>query len=387
MRTSPLYARLLEKGCIHGAVQGYEKALWFKTDTAQRESLTWAHSEAHDVVGEECHAVRDAAGIIDLSGSAKYEVTGKDAFAFLDHLSCNKLPGKNGRIGLSLFHLPNGGIMSEMSITRLAEDHFYLVSAIGSEHKDLHWMQQNADGYEVDIKNVTDDISSTLVTGPNSREILQLMTEEDLSNSAFPWLHAREIKIDSAMVRVIRVSYAGELGYELHMPYYQLLSIYDSICRVGENYGLRDFGGYAFNSMRMEKMYRAYGGEFTEEISGIEAGMKRFIDTSRDFIGCEDIKKRQSEGGVIQLAYLLFDDDIACECYGNEAVYHNGELIGLTTSGAFGHRIGRSLAFAYLKPEVITLGLEVTIDTSVGTRAAHVEMDAAYDPENAKLRS
>jgi dimethylglycine dehydrogenase len=388
IRTSPLYARLLEKGCIHGVVQGYEKALWFTTDKVRRENQTWAHSEAHEVVGEECRAVRDAAGIIDLSGSAKYEVTGKDAFAFLDHLSCNKLPGKDGRIGLTLFHAHEGGIMCEMSITRLAEDHFYLVSAIGSEHKDLHWMQKNAEGYEVNITNLTDDFGSMLITGPNSRDILQQLTEQDLSNAAFRWLQAREVKIDSAMVRVIRVSYAGELGYELHMPFYQLLSIYDSICRVGENHSLRDFGGYAFNSMRMEKMYRAYGGEFTEEISGLEAGMERFIDTSRDFIGCENIKKRQSEGGApIQLAYLLFDDDIACECYGNEAVYHNGDLIGLTTSGAYGHRIGKSLAFAYLKPELIAQGLEVTIDTSIGTRAAHIEMDAAYDPTNEKLRA
>jgi dimethylglycine dehydrogenase len=387
MRTSPLYARLLEKGCVHGAVQGYEKALWFTTDAIRHESLAWAHSEAHEVVGEECRAVRDAAGIIDLSGSAKYDITGKDAFAFLDHLSCNQLPQNDGRIGLSLFHAPNGGIMCETSITRLAKDHFYLVSAIGSEHKDLHWMQAHVGDFDVRIANLTDDMSSLLVTGPNSREILQQMTEADLSNAAFPWLSATNIQLDSAMIRMIRVSYAGELGYELHMPSYQLLSIYDSICRIGEDYGLRDFGGYAFNSMRMEKMYRAYGNEFTEEISGIEAGMERFIDTSRDFIGCQDIKNRQAEGGAIQLAYLLFDDDIACECYGNEAVYHNGELIGLTTSGAYGHRIGKSLAFAYLKPAMVSPGLEVTIDTSVGTRAAHIEMEAAYDAANEKLRS
>ncbi len=248
-------------------------------------------------------------------------------------------------------------------------------------------MQAHVDDFDVSVTNVTDDTGALLLTGPNSREILQQMTEQDLSNAEFPWLCARNILLDSAMVRVIRVSYAGELGYELHMPSYQLLSIYDSICRIGEEYGLRDFGGYAFNSMRMEKMYRAYGNEFTEEISGIEAGMERFIDTSRDFIGCQNIKKRQVEGGAIQLAYLLFDDEIACECYGNEAVYHNGELIGLTTSGAYGHRIGKSLAFAYLKPAMVTPDLEVTIDTSIGTRAAHIEMGAAYDAANEKLRS
>ncbi len=114
--------------------------------------------------------------------------------------------------------------------------------------------------------------------------------------------------------------------------------------------------------------------------------MDRFIDTSRDFIGCENLKERAAGDFTIQLAYLVFDDDIPCECYGNEAVYHNGELAGLITSGAFGHRIGKSLAFAYLKPKLITQGLEVTINTSVGTRAAHIEMEAAYDPTNEKLR-
>jgi dimethylglycine dehydrogenase len=386
-RTSPLYVRLLEKGCIHGATQGYEKALWFQTDTVRSESLSWSRTESHDVVAQECQAVQEAAGIIDLSGSSKYEVSGPDAYRFLDKLSCNKLPAKDGRISLTLFHAEQGGIMCEFSITRLTKDHYYLISAIGSEHKDLHWMQSNADGLDVKIENVTDDFSSMLITGPRSREILQLMTEDDLSNENFRWLCAKYIQLDSAKVLAIRVSYAGELGYELHMPSYQLLSIYDSIWRVGKEFGLRDFGGYAFNSMRMEKMYRAYGNEFTEEISGLEAGMGRFVDTTRDFIGCENIKKRANSEFGIELAYLVFDDDMPCECFGNEAVYNNGELIGLTTGGAFGHRIGKSLAFAYLKPVIIAQGLEVTVDTSAGTRQAHIEMDAAYDPANELLRT
>ncbi|MFT5218377.1 MAG: dimethylglycine dehydrogenase [Planctomycetota bacterium] len=386
-RTSPLYARLLEHGAIHGVVQGYEKPYWFQTDFVRSETLGWSHSEAHAVVAEECKAVQKSVGVVDLSGSSKYEVRGPDAYAYLDRLSCNKLPGKDGRIGLSLFHSPNGGIMCEMSITRISENRFYLISAIGSEHKDLHWMQSNAGDFDVEIINLTEELSSMLVTGPKSRELLQLMTEEDLSQAAFPWLSAREVQLDSAKVMVIRVSYAGELGYELHMPSYQLLSIYDSMWRRGEAFGIRDFGSYAFNSMRMEKMYRAYGNEFTEEMSGLEAGMGRFIDISRDFIGGDNMKQRQQNGYDIELAYLVFDDDVPAECFGNEAVYHNGELIGLTTGGAFGHRIGKSLAFAYLKPASIADGLEVTVDTSLGSRAAHIEMDAAYDPTNELLRS
>ncbi len=386
-RTSPLYARLLEHGAVHGVVQGYEKPHWFQTDNVRKESLSWSHNETHDIVAAECKAVQESVGVIDLSGSSKYEISGPGAFAFVDKLSCNKMPAKDGRLALSLFHSPNGGIMSEMSITRLAEDHYYLVSAIGSEHKDLHWLESNAADFDVKIENKTDDLASMLITGPKSREVLQSMTEADLSHAAFPWLSAKDVQLDSAIIRIIRVSYAGELGYELHMPYYQLLSIYDSMWRKGEEFGITNFGSYAFNSMRMEKMYRAYGNEFTEEISGYEAGMDRFIDTSRDFIGCENMKQRKENGYEIELAYLAFDDDMPGECFGNEAVYHNGEHIGLTTGGAYGHRVGKSLAFAYInKPSLIAQDLEVTVDTSVGTRTAHIEMDAVYDPENLLLR-
>ena len=386
-RTSPLYPRLLEHGAVHGAVQGYEKPLWYQTDQVRKESLSWSHNETHDLVAAECKAVQESVGVIDLSGSSKYEISGPDATAFVDKLSCNKIPGKDGRLALSLFHSANGGIMCEMSITRLAEGHYYLVSAIGSEHKDMHWMESNAEAFDVTIENKTDDLASMLITGPKSREVLQSMTEEDLSHAAFPWLSSKDVQLDSAIVRVIRVSYAGELGYELHMPYYQLLSIYDSMWRKGEEFGITNFGSYAFNSMRMEKMYRAYGNEFTEEISGFEAGMDRFIDTCRDFIGCENMKQRKENGYEIELAYLAFDDDQPCECFGNEAVYHNGEHIGLITGGAYGHRVGKSLAFAYInKPSLIAQGLEVTVDTSIGTRKAHIEMDAVYDPKNELLR-
>lgn len=384
-RTSPLYAALADKGAVHGVVQGYEKPLWFKTDTVRGETPTWERSEAHDVVGEECRAVRDGAGVVDISGAAKFEISGSDAAAFLDHLSCNKLPARDGRIALTLFHGPNGGIMTEQSITRISENLFYLVGPIASEHRDLHWMQMHSDGFEVSINNLTDDMGGLLLTGPRSRDILQQLSDDDLSNAAFPWLSCQTLTIDSAAVRVLRVSYAGELGYELHMPVYQLLSIYESLFRVGASMGLRDFGGYAFNSMRMEKMYRAWGSEFTEEISGVEAGMDRFIDSSRDFIGAQNIVKRQTEGIDTQLAYLAFDDDIASECYGNEAVYQGDELVGITTGGAYGHRVGTSLAFAYIKPSLVAQAVELQVLTAAGMRRCHVEMDALYDPGNEKL--
>ena len=198
---------------------------------------------------------------------------------------------------------------------------------------------------------------------------------------------SKSMRIDSATTRVIRVSYAGELGYELHIERYQILSIFESLLRVGEKLGLRHFGGYAFNSLRMEKAYRAWGTEFTEEISGLEADMSRFINLKKNFIGRENLKGRLSKGLITKLAYVAFDDDVAAECFGNEAVYSNGELVGLTTSGGFGHRVGFSLAFAYIPPELIAQNTKLEIQTAAGLRSAHVELKPVYDPENAKLKS
>ena len=390
LRTSPLYAAFADKGAVHGLVQGYEKPLWFKTPEVPTETMSWARNESHDAVALECKRTMESAGVCDISGAAKYEVTGKDATAFLDHISCNKLPAKDGRLSLTLFHGENGGIMCEFSITRISSEHFYLISAIGSEHKDLHYMQGHADGFDVEIKNVTEDIGALLITGPKSREILQFMTEDDLSHKAFPWLTAQAVQLDSATVRAIRVSYVGELGYELHMPVYQLMSIYESIVRVSKenDIDLAHFGGLSMNSMRMEKAYRAYGHEFTEEMSAVEADMDRFLDTSRDFIGAENIRERQANGKSMKLAYLAFDDDVECEVFGNEAVYQGDKLVGLTTGGAYGHRVGYSLAFAYVdKDMTIEQGDEFTVLTSLGVRKAHAEMDAVYDAKNEKLRA
>lgn len=386
-RISPLHGLLQEKGAHFGVVHGYERPLWFSTESVRSETPNWSRGETHDVVAQECAAVQQAAGIIDYSGAAKYDIVGSGATAFIDHLSCNKLPGKDGRLGLTLFHGPNGGIMTEQSVTRISENHYYLVGPAGGEDRDMHWMLSHCDGYDVEINNLTEELGAVLITGPKSREILQLVSESDLSHKSFPWLTSQTIQVDAAKVRAIRVSYAGELGFELHMPAYQLPSIYQSLFRVGKGLGLRDFGGYAFNSMRLEKMYRTWGHEFTEELTGVEAGMQRFIDTSREFIGVETLREREVNGGKIKLAYLAFDDDIACECFGNEAVYYNKELVGLTTSGGYGHRVGYSLAFAFVKPELAVQDTKFEVLTSLGMRQAHVEMDAVYDPGNFLLRS
>jgi dimethylglycine dehydrogenase len=261
------------------------------------------------------------------------------------------------------------------------------MGAIGSEVKDYQWLEWHSDDFDVAIENLTEKWGGLLLTGPEARNILGQCTQEDLSNNAFSWLSCKTIKIDSADVFAMRVSYAGELGWELHMPSWQLISIYESLFEMGSQFGLKDFGGQAFNSMRLEKMYRAYGAEFTEEISALEAGMDRFLDLSRKFIGSENINQRKSEGIQTQLAYLIFDDDIPAECFGNEAVFDGDELSGIITSGAYGYRVGHSIAFAYLNPNHCDEGKKLRVETSLGSRKCHVSLYAAYDNDNKKLRS
>ena len=387
IRVSPLHTVLAQKGAVHTVNTGFEKPSWYTTDEIRGETLSWTHTEAHEAIKEECKAVQESCGVTDISGTAKFRITGKDAFDFLDKLSCNKLPAKDGRIGLTLFHAPKGGIMAEQTISRISKEEFLLMGAIGSEVKDYQWLEWNVDGLDVTIENLTEEWGGLLLTGPDARNILSQCTQEDLSNTGFSWLSCKTIKIDSADVFAMRVSYAGELGWELHMPSWQLISIYESLCEMGSPFGLRDFGGQAFNSMRLEKMYRAYGAEFTEEISALEAGMDRFLDLSRNFIGSDNIKERQSKGVETQLAYLIFDDEIPAECFGNEAVFDGEELSGIITSGAYGYRVGHSVAFAYLNPSHCNEGKALRVETSLGSRKCHVSMNAAYDNDNEKLRS
>jgi dimethylglycine dehydrogenase len=378
---------LSQKGAIHTVNTGYEKPSWFTTDEIRNETLTWAHSEAHEAVLQECAAVQNSCGITDISGTAKFRITGKDAFKFLDNLSCNKLPSKDGRIGLTLFHAPMGGIRAEQTVSRINKDEFLLMGAIGSEVKDYQWLEWHSDDFDITIENLTEEWGGLLLTGPEARNILGQCTQEDLSNTGFSWLSCKTIKIDSANVFAMRVSYAGELGWELHMPSWQVISIYESLFEMGSTFGLRDFGGQAFNSMRLEKMYRAYGAEFTEEISALEAGMDRFLDLNREFIGCDNIRQRKIDGIKTKLAYLIFDDDIPAECFGNEAVFEGDKLSGIITSGAYGFRVGHSVAFAYLQPSLCEEGVKLSVETSLGSRSCHVSMSAAYDDSNEKLRS
>ena len=385
VRITPIHDRLAARGAVFAETFGWERAKWFNKDAAG-ERYGFRRMNWFETVAEECRAVRERAGVLDLSSFAKLEVAGRDAAAFLDRVVANR-PPRDGRIVLAHALTELGGIESEFTITRLGEDRFYLLSASAARLHDRDWLALHRRASEdAAIEDVTDDYAVLAVAGPRSRELLAGLTGADLGNEAFPWLSAREIEVAGIPTRALRVSYVGELGWELHHPADRMPELYDAVMEAGAAYGVRDFGLYAVNSLRMEKAYKEWGLELTTEITPVESGLERFVDRASPFIGRDAVAQRADDGGDTRLAYLAVDAANA-DAHGNEPVCADGRVVGLTTSGAYGHAVRRSIAFAYVEPEFAAPGAELEVTILGDQRAAKVLGEALYDPRNLRLKS
>jgi dimethylglycine dehydrogenase len=387
-RKTPIYEKLVAKGCVHTEAFGWERPKWFSLD-GREEDLSYCRNNLFEVVAEECRAVAERVGVLDLSSFAKFEVTGPDAESFLNRVFANRMARKTG--GMRLAHLLNdaGRIQTEATITRIAGDCFYVLTGAAWEVKDFDAMSQSIlEGEKVEVKNVTDDWGNLVVTGPRARDLLAKLTDADLANASFPWLSAQQIEIAGVPCRALRVSYVGELGWELHHPMERMSELYDAVCEAGAEYGIADFGVYAVNSLRMEKCYRGIGAEMTNEISPVEADLGRFVSMKKgDFVGRAAIERIRSEGVTQKLVYL----DVAAEdadCMGGEPIYDGDRVVGVTTSGGYGHRTGKSLAFAYVAPEFTSVGTKVEVGILESRRPATViESEPVYDRENERLKA
>lgn len=385
-RTTPLFDKLNSMGAVHTEAHGWERPKWFSLDGAA-EDVGFRRGNSFHAVAEECRAVRERVGVMDLSSFAKYDVTGSDAESMLNRLTANKIPTRAGGIGLTHMLTKNGCIESEMTITRLADDHFYVLSGAGAEEKDLDMMVQGKrDDEDVNIVNVTDDYGMLVLGGPQSRDVLAQLTESALDNDHFKWLTGQKINVAGVPVRALRVSYVGELGWELHIPMAQLEAVYDAVWQAGQAHSIANFGAYALNSMRMEKCYRGMNAELTNEITLVEADMERFFAPDKgDFVGREATQKRKARGITIKLGYVEVDASDS-DVVGGEPVFSDGQCIGVTTSGGYGHYSGKSLAFIYAPPEYTEAGRELEIGILSERRKARVLDEPVYDPTSAKMR-
>ncbi|MDA0680839.1 MAG: FAD-dependent oxidoreductase [Proteobacteria bacterium] len=386
-RTSPLYEKLKSKGGVFTETFGWERPKWYSPD-GREENYSYRNNNVFEIVRDECLAVRERVGILDLSGFAKYDVSGPDAGNFLNRLCANSMPAKNGGIVLAHILSKNGRILGEVTVTRLGDDRYYLLSAAAAELRDLdHLMQGRLPAEEVTVENVTDGRGVLVLAGPRAREVLAKLTRTDLTNASFRWLTAREISIAGIPLRALRVNYVGELGWELHPAMQDLPRLYEALSEAGSEFGIADFGLYAVNSLRIEKGYRGWGGELTNEVTMLDADMERFLKLDKDhFTGKEATLMQLKKQRLLQLVYFEVDAGDS-DVRGNEPIFSGGTCVGVTTSGGYGHFVRKSLGFGYVTPGLSSPGTELEIGLLGERRRARVRKDAAHDPDNDRLRA
>ena len=386
-RLSPLHEKLKAQGCVHTETFGWERPKWFSLD-GREEDYGYRRNNVFDVVRDECIAVHKRVGILDLTGFAKYDVTGADAESFLNRICANRMPAKPGGIVLAHVLSGEGRIAGEMTITRLADDHYYVLSAAGAEMRDLDHLTQGVMAHEnVEINNVTDERGVLVLAGPRSREVLAKITEENLDNASFRWLSGKEIHVAGLPTRALRVNYVGELGWELHAPMQHMDAIYTALWQAGEEFGIANFGLYAVNSLRIEKAYRGWGAELTNEVTMIDADMQRFIKLDKEhFVGKEATLRQQQADRIFQLVYFEIDA-VDSDVRGSEPIFVGNDCIGVTTSGGYGHRVQKSLGFGYVAPANSQPGTELAVDLLGERCRATVLQNPVYDPKNERLRA
>lgn len=391
-RVSKIQDKLAGLGAQFGARAGWERATWYARpgdDTSLEACETFDRAGPwHDTVREECLAVQNAVGLCSLPGFSRYEVSGEGCVAWLRTIVTGVIP-RIGRIGLVYFADTQGRILTEMSIMRLEEDRFMLITAAGAEWHDLEWITKNLpEGSDIQIVNRTDEIDCLVLTGPNSRAVLSAVTDADLSSDVNPWLTHQMAEIAGKSVRLVRVSYVGELGWELHAAADEIDVVFDAVWAAGQEHGLRPFGMYAMESMRLEKCYRSWKQDLSTDYTMLAGGLERFVKLDKpDFVGRDAILSEKQNGVKERFAPLVVDSTGLDAPY-LATVWHGGEKVGLVTSGGYGHRIDKSIALATIRADLVAPGTELEIEIYGEKRPATVQADEPlYDAANERLRA
>jgi dimethylglycine dehydrogenase len=389
-KLSAVHDKIIAAGGVMGAYNGWERANWFAKpgdDTSDEATQTWARKGPwQQRIKEECEAVRDAAGILDLPGFSRYRLKGDGAAEFLRGLCTGGIP-KTGRIGLLYFADDRGRIVTEMSAMRLDEDDFFLITAGAAQWHDLEWLRRHAPkDAPFTLTDVTRDFSCQILTGPKSRDILAKLTDADLSQ---PWLSHQSAQLGEIWVQLVRVSFAGELGWEVHSKVEDTPAVYAMLSDAGAEFGLKPFGMYALNSLRIEKGYRAWKGDLSTDYTMLQGGLDRFVklDKPQDFPGKAALQSEKQQGVTKRFVTLLVDAGDYDAPY-MSTLWHDGEVVGETTSGDWGYRVNASIALGMLRADLAVPGTELEIDIYGEMRKAVVQKDEPlWDPQNERLRA
>ncbi len=385
-KVTPLTEVLAEKGAEFGAINGWERSLYFHPAHGNFEHVpAFRFSTYHDQVGREVAAVRSNVGVAEISGFTRFNVEGDDAVAWFDGLTAGRIPAV-GRTSLAYVSDEAGRFLSEFTMTRLTPDSFWLLSAAAAEWHDLDVLTDANPPESVTITNLTHDHNALMIAGPNSRSVLAAATDTPLDNASFPWLATRPIEIAGFSVVALRLGFTGELGWELHMPMEASLPVYNAIHEAGAELGIVDFGLLATESMRIEKNYRAWKTDLHTEFTVLEAGLDRFVNMDKKFQGRDAIAAQRDVGHRRQFVSMELDNEIA-PAHTGDPIYRSGELIGVVTSGAYGHHMGVNIAMGYVEPACTEPGTELTVEVIGKPCAAIVRSEPMFDPEHVRPRT
>ena len=390
LRQAPCYDRMKKLGAVFGQKAGWERPNWFAPQgTSQEDDWSFRRSAWFENVGNECRNVAENVGLLDMTAFAKCRISGPGAEAFLDRLIANRLPKSIGRVNLCHALNSKGGVHSEFTILREREDSFYLVSAGVYQRLDHDWLWQNMpqDG-SVQMVNLTNAKGVLVVAGPNSRILMQRVSDANFENNAFPWLSARDITVGQAMLTALRVNYVGELGWELHHEIEYQNHIFDALMVAGEDLGLKPFGIRAMDSLRYEKSYRMVGTELSIEYSAYESGLDRFVYPDKgDFIGRNALLAWRDKGFSNTFVTMEVHGTTDADALGNNPIYGGDDLVGRATGGNYGFRIGKSLALGMVRPELAAVGTELRMNILGTDHEVTIIPESPYDPKNEKLRA
>jgi len=386
LRTTPIYEKLAAAHAVFGDYCALEHPLWFAPTAAEAvDHVSFRRSNAHPHVGLECTTVRDAVGLLEISNYGKFEVRGPGAAEWLSTVMANTVPNV-GRIALTPMLNERGKLIGDFTMCRIAPDHFFLVGTYAAEVFYMRWFEQHLPPTGVTVRPCAMEYVGLSVAGPKARELLQSLVREDLSTRAFPFMSFRRLSVGMVPAYVGRVSFTGELGYEMWVTTDYQRALYDALTTAGASLGLKLFGGRALNALRIEKNFGTWAREYRPIYGPFEAGLGRFVDFKKShFIGRAAAMEEKESGGALRLLGFRVE---ACDAdaLGDEPIWHDGKVVGWVTSGAYGHRVGASLALGYVPAAVAAAedGFEIEI---IGERHRATRLAAAaYDPTGALMR-
>ena len=386
-RTTPLYSTLDGLDAKWGVVNGWERVLYFKPEPGFTDHCGYRFSERQDVVAQEVSQLVDGVGIAEVSGFNRYEISGEGATEFLDKMVCSNLPKAVGRVRLCYLLTEKGNVLSEATIIKLGEDHFWYGSAAASEWHDRDWLNQHKPD-TVLVREGMSDQTILLLVGPDSRKLLQSVTPlDDVSASSLPWLQARQITVAHAPVLAMAVSFSGESSIELHVPNEHLQLVWNTLWQQGLSMNLSLFGLDAIESMRLEKGYRHWKADLIYEFNPFESGLSRFVNMDKaDFIGKQALQGQLDKGLKRSFAVMTIDCDIAA-AHSGSPVFKDGVQTGTVTSGGYGFRTGLNIAYAMINPEDAETGTKLEVGIIGERYPATVVDECIYDPNNERIKA